>query len=41
VGRPPSAAEEDYALTYLGGDPAKLKDFVWLLFNLDEFVYVQ
>jgi hypothetical protein len=41
VGRPPSPAERDYALTYLANDPAKLKGLAWLLFNLDEFVYVQ
>jgi hypothetical protein len=41
VGRPPSPAERDYALTYLESDPAKLKGLAWLLFNLDEFVYVQ
>jgi hypothetical protein len=41
LARPPSPAEEHYALTYLGGDPARLKGFAWLLFNLDEFVYVR
>ena len=41
VSRPPSAAEKDEALTYVASDPAKLKDLAWLIFNLDEFIYVQ
>ena len=41
LGRPPSRGEKDHALTYVGDDPARLKDFAWLLFNLDEFIYVQ
>ena len=41
VGREPSAAEKDFALTYIENDPARLKGLAWLLFNLDEFVYVQ
>src|SRR5262249_38210933 len=40
LARPPSPAEQHYALTYLGTDPARLRGFAWLLFNLDEFVYV-
>ena len=40
LGRPPSPAEKDRALTYLENDPARLKGFAWLLFNLDEFIYV-
>ena len=39
--RPPSPAEKDRALTYIDGDPARLKGFAWLLFNLDEFIYVR
>jgi hypothetical protein len=39
--RPPSPAERDKALTYIESDPARLKGFAWLLFNLDEFIYVQ
>ena len=27
--------------TYLENDPARLKGFAWLLFNLDEFIYVR
>lgn len=41
TGRPPSPSERDNALTYLDKDPAKLKGFAWLLFNLDEFIYVK
>jgi hypothetical protein len=39
--RQPSAQEKDRALTYLAGDPDKLKGLTWLLFNLDEFIYVR
>ena len=31
----------DRALTYLENDPARLKGFAWLLFNLDEFIYIR
>lgn len=41
TGRPPSPSERDHALTYLDKDPAKLKGLAWLLFNLDEFIYVK
>ena len=41
VARPPSPGERDEALTYLRNDPARLKGFAWLLFNLDEFIYVR
>ena len=41
LGRPPSAKETDYALSYVGNDPARLKELGWLLFNLDEFIYVR
>jgi hypothetical protein len=40
-GRPPSAAEKDRALSYIESDPARLKGFAWLLYNLDEFIYVR
>ena len=39
--RPPSPSERARALAFLAGDPARLKDFAWLLFNLDEFIYVR
>jgi len=41
IGRPPSSAEIDRALTYVENDPARLKGFAWLLLNMDEFLYVR
>jgi hypothetical protein len=41
ISRPPSPAEKDSALSYVDSDPARLNGFAWLLFNLDEFSYVQ
>jgi hypothetical protein len=41
LSRPPSASEKDQALSYVGSDPNRLKNLAWLLFNLDEFIYVQ
>ena len=41
LGRKPSPAERDYALTYVGNDPARVKELAWVLFNLDEFIYVR
>lgn len=41
LGRSPTSAERDRALAYLGEDPGRLKGLSWLLFNLDEFVYVR
>ena len=40
LARPPTAQERARTLAYLGDDPARLKGFAWLLFNLDEFLYV-
>ena len=40
LARPPSASEQERALKYLDNDPARLKGLAWLLFNLDEFIYV-
>ncbi len=40
-GRPPSPSEKDRALSYIENDPARLKGFAWLLYNLDEFIYVR
>ncbi len=40
LARPPSAMEKERALRYLGGDPTRLKGLAWVLFNLDEFLYV-
>jgi len=41
LGRKPSPVERDYALTYIEKDPARMKELAWLLFNLDEFLYVR
>ena len=41
IGRKPAAKELDRTLTYLGNDPANLKGLGWLLFNLDEFLFVK
>jgi hypothetical protein len=41
LGRAPTASEKDHALTYLDNDPSRLKGLAWLLFNLDEFLYLQ
>jgi hypothetical protein len=41
LNRPPAPSEEDLALSYLKDDPARLKNFAWLLFNLDEFLFVR
>ena len=41
LGRVPSGAEVDHALTYIGNDPERMKGLAWLLFNLDEFIYVR
>ena len=41
LARPPSASEKDRALSYIENDPARLKGFAWLLFNLDEFMFIR
>jgi len=41
LARPPSATELDRAAAYIENDLARLKPFAWLLFNLDEFIYVR
>jgi len=41
LGRPASSAELDRALSYVDNDPQKLKGLAWLLFNLDEFIFVK
>jgi hypothetical protein len=41
LARPPSGPERDRALAYLGNDPARLPGLAWLLFNMDEFLYVR
>jgi hypothetical protein len=35
------AAEKDRALSYIENDPARLKGFAWLLYNMDEFIYIR
>ncbi|HZZ71065.1 MAG TPA: DUF1553 domain-containing protein [Pirellulales bacterium] len=41
LGRPPSPSEAKEALAYLAGQPERLSGFAWMLFNLDEFIYVR
>ncbi len=41
LSRPATPAEKDQSLTYIGNDPERLKNLAWLIFNLDEFIYVQ
>ena len=41
LSRPPSAEERNRALQFLENDAARLKQLSWLLFNLDEFIYVR
>ena len=36
-----SAAEKERCLRYLDNDTVRLKGLAWLMFNLDEFVYVR
>jgi Protein of unknown function (DUF1553)/Protein of unknown function (DUF1549) len=41
LARQPSAKELEHALVYLDRDPSRLRNLAWLLFNLDEFIYVR
>ncbi len=41
VARQPSPQELNHALAYLDHDPGRLRSLAWLLFNLDEFIYVR
>lgn len=41
IARPPTPAEKDRALAYLQDDTGRLKQLAWLIFNLDEFIYVK
>ena len=41
LARPPAETEKKSALAYLENDPARLNRLSWLLFNLDEFIYVR
>lgn len=41
VARPPTQAETNLAVDYLENDAGRLKQLSWLIFNLDEFIYVR
>ncbi|MDQ2712218.1 MAG: DUF1549 and DUF1553 domain-containing protein [Acidobacteriota bacterium] len=41
LGRAPSPPETREALAYIENNPRRLDGFSWMLFNLDEFVYVR
>lgn len=41
LGRPPSDAELSRGIEFVAAHPDGLQQFAWLLFNLDEFVYVR
>ena len=41
LSRPPSTGEKTSALAYLENDTTRLQQLSWLLFNLDEFIYVR
>ncbi len=41
LSRPPSLSERTEALAWIGDDDAHLDRLSWLLFNLDEFIYVR
>jgi hypothetical protein len=41
LARPPSVPEQKSALAYIENDAARLNQLSWLLFNLDEFIYVR
>jgi Protein of unknown function (DUF1553)/Protein of unknown function (DUF1549) len=39
--RPPSTGEKEKALAIVGANLDRLKNLAWLIFNLDEFIYIQ
>ncbi|MCA9217680.1 MAG: DUF1553 domain-containing protein, partial [Planctomycetales bacterium] len=39
--RQPSDQEREHVLAYLQDNAGRLKGFAWLLFNLDEFIYIR
>lgn len=41
LGREPNDREMLRSLDYLGQGPDRLKSFCWIMFNLDEFIYVR
>ncbi len=41
IGRAPSPVERDRGLSYVENDAARLKGLAWMLYNLDEFLFVR
>jgi hypothetical protein len=41
LARSPTTSEKARAVEYVDNDPARLKGLAWLIFNLDEFLYVR
>jgi hypothetical protein len=41
LSRPPTESEVTRSLDYLHNDPSRLKNFAWVMLNLDEFIYVR
>jgi len=41
LGRPPTSPERDLSVHWMNADAAQLPGFAWMLFNLDEFLYVR
>lgn len=41
IGRPPTTPERDLSLQWINADSTRLPSFAWMLFNLDEFLYVR
>jgi len=41
IGRPPTAPERDLSVQWIDANPSRLPSFAWMLFNLDEFLYVR
>lgn len=41
LARPPMPAELSRSAAFLDNDPSRLKNFAWLMYNLDEFIYVR
>lgn len=41
LSRPPTESETSRSLDYLHNDPSRLKNFAWVMLNLDEFIYVR
>ncbi len=41
LSRAPTHSELDRSLTFVNGEPQQMRALAWLLFNLDEFIYVK